>query len=535
MSLFEGNMKNKSILEKWIIDLGIIINPQVKIKETEDKGIGVFYNFDCNFNSNGEPIELIRIPQLSSYNIYTLKKLINDKLDDKDSKVIKRVLMIIFSKMNGNSESLILISYFIGFLLICNKEKKLNDNNNINNNNNDDNNNKWKDEIKVYLNILLNTNVGNLYLDQQDILQDFLSYFQGNAIIQNSIIDITSGIWVDITESINEEFSENFKIIKIEEVLQICSAIRSRVLEIPREIYNKEGDDDDYYVDVTLVPILDYVNHDNLLKNAYFDIDRETKDIILFYERKSSINKEFEVEVFISYDIFEDLHSMFINYGFLPISEDIIKVIEIPIIGYNKFFNKISDFDITRRLYCIKQSPNVQFKIKFDNKGEIKEMKLLLEGFYSFLVFKDDIDWNKFEEEDEEEGGGYEEEIDFEKGFNRSLQIMDNLNEDEINELQTNLFEYIIEFFKEFKNKSKIFKDLIEEYELNIGENRNISKLIDMYDSMSKFMLEKVQFEDFIECNIDDNELRGYLGNRMMPIYNFDATISGAEVGELKI
>lgn len=523
MPLFSSDIDNRETLEKWSIDLGIITDPNIEIKKTKDKGIGVFYKTNDN-NNEDKKIELIRIPHLSTYNIYTLKTLVNEKLNQSDQKIIKKCLSIIFSEIDGNSESLILIAYFIGFLVISNKKKT---NEEINN---------WKKDIQIYLNVLLKTTVGNLYNNQEDLLQDFSSYFPGNIIIQNSISDITSGFWATITAKINEEFKENYKEIKFEEVLQICSAIRSRVLEIPREVEKTdEGkyEDDDYYVDVTLVPILDYVNHDNNLKNAYFDVDRKSHDVILYYDDNKQAKKDEEIEIFISYDMIEDLHRMFINYGFLPNSENVTKVIEIPILGYNQLSLKMNDFEITKRLYCISQSPNVQFKILFNNNGEIKNISILNESFYSFLVFKDDIDWESFEKEDEtEEFEG----INFEKGFDRSLDLLEKMNKDEIEDIEKQFYEYIIDFFREFENKVKIFKDIINEYEVNENENKNIFKLVDFYDKMAKFMLSKVTFDSFFSDKDKDNEnLFGFLETRMMPIYNFEATVSGVEIGELKI
>ena len=123
------------------------------------------------------------------------------------------------------------------------------------------------------------------------------------------------------------------KLLSFESYFQICQAVRSRILEIPRDAHNdiddvvgpplkkmkareaqgeplenavttglqelsinpEEGksnvgsgrndtehtnNTDDYVIDVSLVPILDFVNH-NHHSNSYFDIDRRTNDIVL--------------------------------------------------------------------------------------------------------------------------------------------------------------------------------------------------------------------------------------------------------------
>lgn len=560
MVLFAGEIKNKSELETWREKLGIKVNPNLRIEKTKERGIGVFYTCETQ-NESSERIELMRIPHTSSYNIYTLRKLVDENLSAEDKAIVKRTLSVIFARSRGSSESLILIAYFIGFLIVSKKR------------NADSYRNSETDEFKqtmgTYLSVLLDTTIGNLYGDHPDILEDFLSAFPGNVVLKNSIVDITSGLWDEITDTLNEEFLEKDEAMKVEEVLQLCGAIRSRVLEIPREV---EGDQEDYYVDVTLVPILDYANHDNEKRNAYFDVDRKSQEVVLYFEPNKVASERDQCEIFISYDEYEDLHRMFVNYGFFPLNKERRTVIEIPIIGYCES-KLMSDFEITRRLYCIRQTPNVQFEVLFDAKGGVKSVKVLDDEFYSYLAFKDDLPWNQYEKEDDEamnelnelnegkKGGEVdmetEMELDFARGFQRSVAIESSLSGEETSRLMKILWDYVCEFFVKFSAKCRLFNEIIAEYEFAGNEGRNIVKLLDLYIAVCDHVLGKGGEADRILDagsvfgkrskdrssrnktasgeNADEEDLQGFLASRMVPVYNYSASADGVEIGELEI
>lgn len=545
MSLFAENIKNHDKLNEWCKQLGIQFNCNLKIKDTVDKGIGVFY-VPGEVQPNDEKVELLRIPRLSSFNMYTLRTLINEHLDKDDLKIPKACLNILF-RHYGVSESIIIIGYFISFLIIC--KKKIGSEKNA-----------WVNNLETYLDILLNTNVGNLYTDQQNILEDTLMVIPGNAILRNSIVDIIGTKWIEVVNEINEEFDE-FKDVEIEEVLQIISAIRSRVLEIPREVEKNEGGQeeedigdigDDYYVDVTLVPVLDFVNHDNNLKNAHFDIDRETSDILLYLDLenvKKDTNDD-EIEVFISYDPYEDLHAMFVNYGFLPKNENVAKLIDIPIIGYmgrdeDNDGVTLPDYEATRRLYLLKQTPNVQFKIEFGPNSEIKTCKIIDREFYSYLIFDEDIDWDKLEEEEEErEQIAYVQaqeeeqddeaiELDFVRGFEQCYDLVDNMSEEHIEKLKAALSDYIVTFWKRFGTRIEKFTEIIREYELPHGESTNISKLLEFYQDLGRFISREAAGGGGLWGCTDVPEM--WVCVRLRPMYNFGAVVSGVEIGGLQI
>lgn len=106
--------------------------------------------------------------------------------------------------------------------------------------------------------------------------------------------------------------------VALSDLYQLYSAIGSRSLQIPEEISSVTQD---FQVSETLVPVLDFVNHDNFKKNAYFDIDRSTNDIVLFLDVPAVADKlaSFEeFEVYISYDPEEHLNKFDFTYGFVP-------------------------------------------------------------------------------------------------------------------------------------------------------------------------------------------------------------------------
>lgn len=96
---------------------------------------------------------------------------------------------------------------------------------------------------------------------------------------------------------------------------QVYAAVASRCLEIPEEV---QEDSDDFVVNNTLVPVLDYANHSNDMKNAHFDLDRETRDVLLLLETDRCPQCKTKFEVLISYSPIEDPASFMFFYGFIP-------------------------------------------------------------------------------------------------------------------------------------------------------------------------------------------------------------------------
>ncbi|CAI4039485.1 hypothetical protein SMKI_08G1520 [Saccharomyces mikatae IFO 1815] len=119
-----------------------------------------------------------------------------------------------------------------------------------------------------------------------------------------------------LQESLNL-FKDLFQdLLHINDIKHLYSAIISRCLEIP-EIADTKSQE--FCVHSTLVPILDFSNHENTQKNAFFDIDPSNNDVLLLLDTDAVRGRtEKSSEVFISYSPTEDLFSMLITYGFIP-------------------------------------------------------------------------------------------------------------------------------------------------------------------------------------------------------------------------
>lgn len=119
-------------------------------------------------------------------------------------------------------------------------------------------------------------------------------------------------------EILNDYCTRQFPQLELsEEVSRVYSSVISRILEIP-EAVNEHSED--FFVNPTLVPILDFVNHSNDSRNAYYDIDRSNNDIVLLLE-PSLADKSECTEVFISYSPTEELVHFVQVYGFIPKSK----------------------------------------------------------------------------------------------------------------------------------------------------------------------------------------------------------------------
>jgi hypothetical protein len=556
--VFDKSIKKSEELEQWASELGIQVHPNMIIKQTKDRGIGVFFRCENGMN---EKVELIRIPRMSSYNLYTLQYLVNNKLNIEDLQIVKKCLRIVFRFIFGN-ESEILIAYMIGLFVLC---KKTSNNNELK----EKDDPEWKKVITKYVNVLMETKVGNLYGEHWNVVEDLVSAFPGNIILQSCASDDVESRWAEITELINEELADyheeseegecNVKIekVKVEEILQICAAVRSRMLEIPRAIEKKEdsehSDEDDFYVDLTMVPVLDFVNHDRSKRNAYFDVDLETKDIILYFDGGNECDPTSGVcEVFISYEEFEDLHRMFVNYGFVPRSSGVDKYLELPIIGYlGENNNILDDHEATKRLKLIRQSPNVQFSIRFKDDGKIDSISLVEEMYYGHLVFDESIDWHALMEDDEkaveekekrraakdndeeagEEGKEEEEEEEdaeyYERGFELCEQLSAAQSAEEVQKSKEKFTNAVKHALAALGKKAKLLKELSTEYEdMEMSPTGlAVSTLLDLYVELSTAAI--IQSPAAASCGA---ECADVLALRSVPLYNWPAPAAGVAV-----
>lgn len=506
--MFHSSVPKWEKLLKWSKDLGVVPHKSLLVKSTENSGIGVFFN--GKVESSDQDIEILRVPQVATLNITTLRELTEALAEHEDQIIVKKVLNY-YCQLSSINETTIILGYLFGFLILNRRNGFV---------------------LKQYLDILLETKVLNLHSDNQLLLEDFLSSFKGNMILTGLGMDLLDEKWQEFSDWIKDEFDIE---ITTQEILQLNAAVRSRTLEIPNgsgQEGKEEDDDEDFVVDVTLVPIIDFVNHDNDKLNAYFDVDKSNGDIILklnldkLGERKE---KEEEFEIFITYSPLEDMNMFFMNYGFLPTSDSFKKVLEIPIFGY--FNSKIIDNEkLNDRLYSLRQSPSVQFLIEYQD-GEISNVECIADEFYSYFVFIDSIDWSKYESEVNE---GELDLSEFESGYEKCYEIYTGLSEEELLKSQATFVEYLKEFFTYLKKSIDKFMEFVNEYELNEGETKNVESLLKFYSDLSIKFIKLTDMRDILLFEGNDE----FLPLRLMPIYNFQSSVldkEGIDIGELKI
>lgn len=109
-------------------------------------------------------------------------------------------------------------------------------------------------------------------------------------------------------------FTERYGPSKMTNVRELIAAIRTRCMDIPEEI---SPESDDFITNVTLVPLIDFANH-SAFNNSYFDIDRETNDILLM-TRTTIVPKDAkDFEVLLDYGEGSRIFHFAVTHGFVP-------------------------------------------------------------------------------------------------------------------------------------------------------------------------------------------------------------------------
>lgn len=245
-----------------------------------------------NDELKSETIQLLRIPKRCTFNINTLLALLGDE-DEFSSKEefqrtndkIKIALREIMAHPNFSAfltETNLLIIYFMIFQTIRSRYE-------------------IPENIQYYLeNVLMSIEVETAMDSIENLATDYGHYPQ----------------IFGLRETLNL-FKELFHdVLNLSDIKHLYSAIISRCLEIPERADTKS---EEFTVHSTLVPIVDFANHEGTQKNAYFDIDPSNNDVLLLLDTKavqSELTKP--IEVFISYSPTEDLFSMLVTYGFTP-------------------------------------------------------------------------------------------------------------------------------------------------------------------------------------------------------------------------
>lgn len=499
--MFSESVDGALELEQWAEDLGVVGNENLVVKRTPQAGVGVFFSGFSQIKVV-EDVEILRIPKKATLNIDTLRSR-TEGLSEEDKKTVK-VLLARYCGVSSVNETNIILGYLLGFLVL----KK-----------------QGGVELSRYLDILMTTHVGSLHSDNPLLLEDFLSAFDGNSMVTALGMDLLDDKWYELGEWINGEFDVQ---ISREEILQLNAAVRSRTLEIPCIMENEEEDDDDFVVDVTLVPVMDFVNHDNAELNAYFDVDKTTGDVVLMLDRDKVKTSEEEFQVFISYSLQEDMNKFFMNYGFVPTS-NVEKVLELPVFGY--FNSKLIESEkLNDRIYALRQSPNVQFLVNYKD-GAIDTVQCIAEETYAYFAFVESIDWSKYDSQD------FSTELelsDFQEGYERCYEIYSNLSEQEVLAAQAKFVEYVQEFFSDFIKRIDKFMEFVNEYEFNKGETSNITTLLKLYKQLAIKFTSLKSADDIL--SFENNQ--DWLPLRLMPMYNFKSSLldkEGIDIGELKI
>lgn len=344
---------NNEAFSKWLLKDGRVKHRNVVVRESKLGGIGLFYTLaNTNSDTSGEDFdrELLRLKLKYDYN-----ELLGDlsKLKPENSAIVKNVL----STIRPSTETAILQCYFIAFKICIDLSGEA-----------------AKDDDKLadfipYVNILCNTHVDELVLEEdENRTSRFLSSI---AARQSSQLKRFTELNSELAKIVKKEDSE---VITLQVFKQIEAAVRSRVLEIPYEdkaksteaIIEAEGKEEDYYTNVTLVPLLDFVNHSSELeKNAYFDVDKETGDILL--KLKEGVQISEGTEITICYSPNQNIQAMVKTYGFIPTlgEKDAVQLFELilPLTFLNSYlqrFNNDENTNFTTVLKWLQIFPLVQ-------------------------------------------------------------------------------------------------------------------------------------------------------------------------------
>lgn len=284
----------------WLLEnTDIILHPGVNIDNSdiggEYNGVGIFFDRKYLSNSSEKTIELVRVPNSVVYSLKSLSKIIsdyegqiyesNEQFVSCKQQFIKFVERFINHPLHDRviSDTNMVILHIMIIKVLNNQGFNV------------------KPELNYYIdNILLKTKIYtpcNLGKDEKLFDKYYGAY--------RSQLEI---LFIKILKEIFKDF------LDIPFICQLYSAIKSRSLEIPQEL---ESESDDFIVDISLVPILDFANHHNKLRNAFFDVDRSTGDVLLLLEKDYCQGNDSKIEIFISYSPVEEIFMFENTYGFV--------------------------------------------------------------------------------------------------------------------------------------------------------------------------------------------------------------------------
>lgn len=270
-------------LAAWLAASGVTSHPGLSVEASSLGGMGLF--FQGPKNTTNDDVEVARIPARAVFDYTGLLEVLK-MLKEKDESAA-RILTTILATVEPETESEILNCYFWGFKAICNVGGAA-----------------LIPEIAPYVGILGATAV--LDVEEADSNDPFIQLLVEEKRLAREIYDA-------IMAAIGGFFEDADGILLFGDFFQILQAVKSRVLEIPHSL--DDGSDEDFYTNITLVPLLDFCNHLNENK-AYFDVDRKSNDVVL--RVKNGVLDGSKFELTISYSPTESIQHFFKTYGFVP-------------------------------------------------------------------------------------------------------------------------------------------------------------------------------------------------------------------------
>lgn len=302
----------------------ISIHRSVTLK-SHGTGLGLFMQNDVPSET-----ELLRIPLKSIYDIYSTE----DHLSSSSQDLFKQWIRIIVRDVPFITENDVLFIQILAASIM---------------------NKNHSEALKCYTKeTLMKTSVDLSLLENLPTLIEIYEFYPKLQVLFHHIVKLFKTIGTLLPE---DEFSPNC-------LRQLYSAVTSRSLEIPYKI----NQDESFGVRTTLVPVLDFVNHDNGKKNAYYDLDLEENALVL---KTLGFNKrsdpKSEVQIFISYDAEENLMKFIPTYGFAP------DIHEYQTWEYS--LNRVNlkeNFADVRKIYqCFDVIPSIQF-VKIKTSSTVK-------------------------------------------------------------------------------------------------------------------------------------------------------------------
>lgn len=371
-------------IKKWADDqINSSYSTKLSVGRSKLGGLGLFY--DGVLPAPGTC--LLRIPRNATLNLDRCLKIMNSGTNKEVKEFIQHCL-VYYCSDDKVTETRILICYCVAMLALDRLGKL-----------------ELLPEAKFvsnYLQILLQTEVANIDFDNHDLLNRYRTTFKGNILFESVISVMESGEAERFASFVKDEplvkkFAGKNIVITPNDIVHLVSSVNSRTLEIPRSIDGSE----DFVTDITLVPILDFANHSIDYQNACFDVDRDTHDIVLnVISSESQPQQHSRHEIFIIYTDADDINRLFFNYGFIPRTPGQWKFIDIPVWGY---FQEFSFGNVVNLLKALHQSTNLEFAVRFNDDGQIDDVRLSLLDNCSFLVLLD-IPWVKYANKDDPVG-----------------------------------------------------------------------------------------------------------------------------------